>query len=82
VAVAVLAFVFTWSNFLDPLVFLFDERKFTLPLGLRSLAALDRQDFPLFLAGAVTATAPVVVAFLYVQRFFLSADRARGWLGR
>lgn len=71
VAVAVLAAVFTWSNFLDPLVYLFDEDKFTLPLGLRSLAQLDRQNFPLLLAGAVTATAPVLVAFLYVQRFFL-----------
>jgi multiple sugar transport system permease protein len=82
VAVAVLAFVFTWSNFLDPLIYLFDERKFTLPLGLRSLATVDRQDFPLLLAGAVTATAPVILAFLYVQRFFLQEHRERGWLGR
>ena len=82
VAVAVLAAVFTWSNFLDPLVYLFDEDKSTLPLGLRSLAQLDRQNFPLLLAGAVTATAPVVVAFLYVQRFFLQEYRGRGWLGR
>ncbi len=77
VAVAVLAAVFTWSNFLDPLVYLFDEDKFTLPLGLRSLAQLDRQNLPLLLAGAVTATAPVVVAFLYVQRFFLQEHRTR-----
>lgn len=80
VAVAVLAFLFTWSNFLDPLIFLFDERKFTLPLGLKSLAQLDRQDYPLLLAGAVVATAPVVAAFLYVQRHFL--QERRGWLGR
>jgi multiple sugar transport system permease protein len=82
VAVAVLAAVFTWSNFLDPLIYLFDESKFTLPLGLKSLAQLDRQDFPLLLAGAVVATAPVVVAFLYVQRFFLQDQGARGWIGR
>jgi multiple sugar transport system permease protein len=82
VAVAVLAAVFTWSNFLDPLIYLFDEDKFTLPVGLRSLAQLDRQNFPLLLAGAVTATAPVVLAFLYVQRFFLQEYRGRGWLGR
>jgi multiple sugar transport system permease protein len=82
VAVAVLAFVFTWSNFLDPLIYLFDERKFTLPLGLRSLATIDRQNFPLLLAGAVTATAPVILAFLYLQRFFLQEHRGRGWLGR
>ncbi len=82
VAVGMLAAVFTWSNFLDPLIYLFDEDKFTLPLGLRALAQVGRQDFPLLLAGAVTATAPVIVAFLYVQRFFLQGERARGWLGR
>ena len=82
VAVAVLAFLVTWSNFLDPLIYLFDQENFTLPLGLRALAHLDRQNFPLLLAGAVVATAPVVVAFLYVQRFFLQERGHGGWLGR
>ncbi len=80
VAVGVLAAVFTWSNFLDPLIYLFDEDLFTLPLGLRSLAQVDRQDFPLLLAGAVTATLPVIAAFVFVQRFFL--QEPRGWVGR
>ncbi|CAN5335189.1 carbohydrate ABC transporter permease [soil metagenome] len=82
VAVAVLTFVFTWSNFLDPLIYLFDQDKFTVPLGIKSLAELDRQNFPLLLAGAVTATGPVIGAFLYVQRFFLQEFRGSGWLGR
>jgi multiple sugar transport system permease protein len=82
VAVAVLAFVFTWSNFLDPLIYLFDQDKFTVPLGLKSLLQLDRQNHPLLLAGAVAATLPVIGAFLYVQRFFLQQYRGAGWLGR
>ena len=57
-AVAVLVAVFTWSNFLDPLIYLFDEDLFTLPLGLRALAQLDRQDFPVLLAASVVATVP------------------------
>jgi len=81
VAVGVLAAVFTWSNFLDPLIYLFDQSLFTLPLGLRALAQLDRQDFPVLLAGAVIATAPVIVAFVFVQRHFLQ-EGTRGWLGR
>ena len=81
-AVGVLAFVFTWSNFLDPLIYLYDERLYTLPLGLRALAELDRTNFPLLLAGSVVATAPVVLAFLSVQRFFFGAHRGAGWLGR
>ena len=76
VAVAVLAFVVTWGNFLDPLIFLFDPEKFTVPLGLRALASLDRTNFPLLLAGSVAATLPVILAFLFVQRHFLQEFRA------
>jgi multiple sugar transport system permease protein len=81
-AVAVLAFAFTWSNFLDPLIYLYDPNLATLPLGLRALASLGRQDVPLMLAGAVTATVPVVIAFVVVQPAFLGRFRGAGWLGR
>ena len=82
VAVAVLAFITSWGNFLDALVYLFDADLYTLPLGLRSLAELDRTNFPLLLAGAVAATAPVVAVFLVAQRWFLHEFRGTGWLGR
>jgi multiple sugar transport system permease protein len=70
-AIAALVFVTTWSNFLDPLVYLYDRELFTLPLALRSLAALDPTDFPIFLAGAVFATVPAVVVYSIAQRRFL-----------
>jgi multiple sugar transport system permease protein len=81
-AVALLAFIASWSNFLEPLVYLFDSDLYTLPLGLRSLEVLDRTNYPILLAGAVVATAPVVVASLFAQRYFLHEDRGAGWLGR
>lgn len=77
VAAAVIGFAFSWSDVLGPLIYLYDSELFTLPLGLRSLAELSRADQPLFLAGAVSATLPVVVAFLVAQRFFLN-DRSEG----
>jgi multiple sugar transport system permease protein len=82
VAIALLAFIATWGNFLDPLIYLFDPDLYTLPLGLRSLESLDRTNYPVLLAGAVVATAPVVVAFAIAQRYFLHEDRGAGWLGR
>ncbi len=81
-AVSLLAFVFTWSNFLDPLIYIFDQERFTLPLGLKLLRQVDPQNFPLLLAGAVFATAPVVVAFLVAQRYFLAGYRPASWFGR
>jgi multiple sugar transport system permease protein len=82
VAVGVLAFVFSWGNFLDPLVYLYDRDLFTLPLALKSLAQLDPTNYPLLLSGAVIATAPVVVGFLLAQRYLFEPHRRAGWLGR
>jgi multiple sugar transport system permease protein len=82
VAVAVLAFALSWSSFVEPLIYLFDERLYTLPLGLKSLAQLDRLNFPVLLAGSVIATAPVVVLFIVAQRWLPSERRGAGWLGR
>jgi multiple sugar transport system permease protein len=74
-AVAMLAFTASWGSFLEPLIYLYDSRTFTLPLGLRPLAVLPAQEFPLMLAGAAAATAPAVVVFLLVQRFVFKEVR-------
>ncbi|MCZ7423026.1 MULTISPECIES: carbohydrate ABC transporter permease [unclassified Micromonospora] len=74
-----LTFVLTWSNFLDPLIYVYDRELFTLPLALRSLSLLDPTNFPVFLAGAVIATVPALVVFALAQRRFLRHDdRAEG----
>lgn len=69
-AIAVLAFVAYWSNFVDPLLYLSTNENFTLSLGLRSLQTLEPQNFPLLLAASVVATIPPVLAFLAAQRAF------------
>lgn len=81
-AVGVLAFVLYWSSFIDPLIYMQSTEKQTLPFALQMLHQLDRSNWPLLMAGAVMVTAPVVVAFLLVQRAFLQEFRGQGWLGR
>ena len=50
-AVAALAFIAHWSNFVEPLLYLFDTAKATLPIGLSSLRQLGATDVPVLLAG-------------------------------
>ncbi|PZG02677.1 carbohydrate ABC transporter permease [Micromonospora deserti] len=71
-AVAVLAFTFHWSNFIDPLLYLHSGDRYTYPLGLRFLLLLNPTDWPLLMAGCVIATAPCVVVFLLAQRILLN----------
>ena len=67
-AVAMLAFVFHWSNFIDALLYLRSESNYTLPLGLRALQTFEVTLHPLMLAGAALATIPSLAAFLIGQR--------------
>lgn len=69
-AVAVLAFVWHWSNFVDPLIYVSGTEHFTIPIGLRALQVAEPGRFPYLLAGSVIATAPCVVAFFAGQRAF------------
>jgi multiple sugar transport system permease protein len=66
---AAVAFMISWGDLVDPLLFVYDERWFTLPLGLTSLAELPVTDQGLMLAAAVFAIAPVLVTAVLVQRF-------------
>jgi multiple sugar transport system permease protein len=81
-AVAVLAFVAHWSNFVEPLLYLFDAAKATLPIGMSSLRQLGPTDVPVLLAGALVATLPPVLAFALAQRAVMERARGAGWIGR
>ena len=72
---AAVAFIVSWGNLLDPLLYVYDERWFTLPLGLASLAELPPTDLGLMLAAAMFAIAPVLVTAFVAQRFVY----ARRW---
>jgi multiple sugar transport system permease protein len=69
---AAVAFMVTWGNLSDPLLYIYDERWYTLPLGLVSLAQLPPTDQGLMLAAAVIAVAPVLLTAFVVQRFVFS----------
>lgn len=79
VAVAMLAFVQSWANFIDPLLYLNREGTYTAPVVLRFLEELGPTNWPVMLAGAVAITAPLVLLFLLVQRSFLTEERGTGW---
>jgi len=82
VAVAMLAFVQSWANFIDPLLYLNRAETFTAPLMLRFLEQLGPTNWPVLLAGSVAVTAPPVLLFLVMQRWFLREERGIGWMGR
>jgi multiple sugar transport system permease protein len=71
VGVTILTFVMYWSDFISPILYIFDPQNYTLAVGLQILNQLDRTNWSLLMAGAVVMTAPVILMFIFLQRFFL-----------
>ena len=78
VAVGILTFLVYWSDFISPLLYLKSQSLYTLPVGVQQLQQLDRSNWPLLMAAAAVMTAPVVVLFAAVQRFFLGENNLLG----
>jgi multiple sugar transport system permease protein len=65
------AFLFAWNDFLWPLIVLDDPNKFTIQLGLANFAGKYGTQWVSLMAGTVTATVPVLILFLCVQRWII-----------
>ena len=71
VTMVVLTFMWTWNEFLVPLVMASDQALRTAPLGLAFFQGRYSSGFALLAAGAVIVAAPVVVVYLFGQRHFI-----------
>jgi multiple sugar transport system permease protein len=71
VVVALLAGVGAWNDFLGPLIYLQNEKLYTLSLGLQFFKTMHGIQFNLLMAASCLVVLPVVVVFLFFQRFFL-----------
>jgi arabinosaccharide transport system permease protein len=70
-AMAILIGVFSWNNYLWPLLVLSDPAKFTLPIGLNSLVSPYGNNYQLLVAGSVMSVIPLLILFLCAQEYFI-----------
>jgi len=71
----------SWNNFLWPMIVLRSARKFTLPIGLNTLVTPYGNNYDVLLAGAVLSVVPILVLFLFFQKYFISGMSAGGVKG-
>ena len=82
-AVTILQFQGTWNAFFWPVVFLRDKDHYTLPIGLlffRESGGFST-NWPPLMAVVVIATVPILVLYIFFQRFFVEGVAASGVKG-
>lgn len=70
-AFGILQFVAFWNTFLWPVIVLNDRNKYPLAAGLLDLAGTFATNTRAVSAGAVIAMVPIIVIFLFFQRYFM-----------
>lgn len=74
VTVGLFSFLASWNEYLAPLIFLNNSSQYTLPLLLAGLRrnSYGVVDFGALQAGVVIAIVPVLVLYLFLQRYYVS----------
>ena len=70
-AVAIFTFVTSWNDFLWPSLMLHSRDGMTLPVGLAALQGFFSSDFRSIAAGVTMTVVPILIFFIFVQRYFV-----------
>jgi multiple sugar transport system permease protein len=78
---ALFTFMGNWNSFMWPLIVTNSQSRLTLPVGLASFQGMYSTDWSLLMAGSVIAVVPVLILFLFTQRFFVEGIKLSGFGG-
>lgn len=81
-ALGLFVFIWTWNNFLWPLIILQETSAFTLPIGLVLLREAYSIEQPgITMTSAVVASIPLFIVFLLLQEQLVRAVKLQGTVG-
>jgi ABC-type glycerol-3-phosphate transport system permease component len=68
---AVLTFLWTWNEFLDPLIYISQYDDYTIQLGLNMLKGRYNIQWNLIMAGSLIGVVPPIVIYFFAQKYLI-----------
>jgi lactose/L-arabinose transport system permease protein len=75
-ALAIILFLASWNQYIWPLLIASEPHMMTAPVALGTLIGFTRVSWGAIMTGAVVLTVPMLVVFVFLQRFFMSGITA------
>lgn len=69
---ALFSFMTAWNEFIQAATFMDKEAMYTAPVGLRFFVGGFQQQWGYFAAGAIITAIPIMVLFMFLQRYLVS----------
>ncbi len=80
-AVAIFTFQATWNDFLAPLIYLNDQSRYTISLGLSFFRSTYQVNWAYLMAASLVTMLPIIVVFFFAQRVFIQGITLTGIKG-
>lgn len=81
VSLAIFTMLASWNDLLWPLIMTNSEEMRVLTIGISSFQGQYATDYTLLMAGALMATAPMIILFIFFQRYFIEGIALSGIKG-
>jgi multiple sugar transport system permease protein len=81
VVVSLFAFLFYWNDFFGPLIYLKDEKLFTLAIGLQRFQGSYSTEWGLLMAASTVVILPSIIVFLIGQKSLIQGIALTGVKG-
>ncbi|MBE5975215.1 MAG: carbohydrate ABC transporter permease [Paenibacillaceae bacterium] len=75
------SFTFEWNDFMGPLIYLSSQKKKTIQLMLRMFNTQYSSNYAQIMAAATVALIPVLILFVFLQRYFVEGVASSGIKG-
>lgn len=75
------SFTFEWNDFMGPLIYLSSQNKKTIQLMLRMFNTQYSSNYAQIMAAATVALIPVLILFVFLQRYFVEGVASSGIKG-
>ncbi len=79
ISAGILAFVRSWNDYMNPLIFINSERKFTATLAIKNYLNVDGQPrYDLAMTASIISLIPIIVLFTLVQKYYFQGIATTG----
>jgi multiple sugar transport system permease protein len=79
--IALFQFMHSWNDFVGPLIYLSDEKLYTLQLGLQQFKQAYNTQWSQLMAASVLVAVPIILFYFFVQRSFIQGITLGGVKG-
>ena len=67
VTLGMFTFIFSWNDFIGPLLYILDKSKWVLPLGLRAFQQQNSTQWNLLMAASTLTSLPLIILYFWQQ---------------